>query len=95
MNTCPFTLIASKFVWMQSSEPCKPEKTSPDSDPCVIESTCASLEPSSVKAICPNNGGSDGPVTYIVFPNAVPSPVESNSAITSKGSSAANAWVNS
>jgi len=43
----------------------------------------------------PNNGGTDGPVTFIVFPNAVPSPVESNSAITSKGSSAASAWVNS
>jgi len=43
----------------------------------------------------PSNGGTDGPVTYIVFPNAKPSPVESNSAITSKGSSAATAWVNS
>jgi hypothetical protein len=43
----------------------------------------------------PSSGGTDGPVTYIVFPNAVPSPVESNSAITSKGSSAANTWVKS
>ncbi len=43
----------------------------------------------------PKSGGTDGPVTYIVFPNAVPSPVESNIAITSKGSSAANAWVKS
>jgi Fungal chitosanase of glycosyl hydrolase group 75 len=43
----------------------------------------------------PNNGGTDGPVTFIVFPNAVPSPVESNSAITAKGSAAATAWVNS
>jgi hypothetical protein len=33
-------------------------------------------------------------VTYIVFPGNVPSPVESNSAIDSKGISAANAFVN-
>jgi hypothetical protein len=43
----------------------------------------------------PENGGTDSGVTYIVFPGKVPSPVESNSAIDSKGISAANAFVNS
>jgi len=43
----------------------------------------------------PKNGGVDSGVTYIVFPNSVPSPVESNSAIDAKGSAAANAWVKS
>jgi Fungal chitosanase of glycosyl hydrolase group 75 len=42
----------------------------------------------------PANGGVDSGVTYIVFPGKVPSPVESNSAIDNKGSSAANAFVN-
>jgi len=43
----------------------------------------------------PENGGVDSGVTYIVFPGKVPSPVESNSAIDSKGASAATAFVNS
>jgi Fungal chitosanase of glycosyl hydrolase group 75 len=43
----------------------------------------------------PDTGGVDSGVTYIVFPGKVPSPVESNSAIDSKGISAANAFVNS
>jgi hypothetical protein len=43
----------------------------------------------------PETGGVDSGVTYIVFPGKVPSPVESNSAIDSKGISAANAFVNS
>jgi hypothetical protein len=43
----------------------------------------------------PATGGVDSGVTYIVFPGAGPSPVESNSAIDSKGISAANAFVNS
>ena len=43
----------------------------------------------------PETGGVDSGVTYIVFPGSVPSPVESNSAIDSKGVSAANAFVNS
>jgi hypothetical protein len=42
----------------------------------------------------PENGGADSGVTYIVFPGKVPSPVESNSAIDSKGIAAANAFVN-
>ncbi|OLB67162.1 MAG: hypothetical protein AUI10_00830 [Actinobacteria bacterium 13_2_20CM_2_72_6] len=43
----------------------------------------------------PKSGGVDSGVTYIVFPNSVPSPVESNSAINAKGSAAANAFVKS
>ncbi|WP_433293864.1 glycoside hydrolase family 75 protein [Actinoplanes sp. CA-030573] len=43
----------------------------------------------------PENGGVDSGVTYIVFPGSVPSPVESNSAIDSKGAAAATAFVNS
>src|SRR3954451_18431427 len=42
----------------------------------------------------PENGGVDSGVTFIVFPGKVPSPVESNSAIDSKGIAAANAFVN-
>ena len=42
----------------------------------------------------PENGGVDSGVTFIVFPGKVPSPVESNSAIDSKGIEAANAFVN-
>jgi hypothetical protein len=42
----------------------------------------------------PENGGVDSGVTYIVFPGSVPSPIESNSAIDSKGASAASAFVN-
>jgi hypothetical protein len=41
----------------------------------------------------PENGGVDSGVTYIVFPGKVPSPIESNSAIDSKGIAAANAFV--
>lgn len=43
----------------------------------------------------PANGGVDSGVTYIVFPGSVPSPIESNSAIDSKGATAATAFVNS
>jgi hypothetical protein len=42
----------------------------------------------------PETGGVDSGVTYIVFPGAVPSPVETNSAIDNKGIAAANAFVN-
>ena len=42
----------------------------------------------------PENGGVDSGVTYIVFPGKVPSPIESNGAIDSKGIAAANAFVN-
>jgi hypothetical protein len=42
----------------------------------------------------PANGGVDSGVTYIVFPGKVPSPIETNSAIDSKGIAAANAFVN-
>ncbi len=41
----------------------------------------------------PDTGGTDGPVTFIVFPGQVPGPVEDNGAIDSTGSSAANAWI--
>src|SRR3954451_16655531 len=41
----------------------------------------------------PENGGTDSGVTYIVFPGKVPSTIESNSAIESKGMAAANACV--
>jgi hypothetical protein len=43
----------------------------------------------------PENGGVESGVTYIVFPSSVPSPVETNSAIDSKGATAATAFVNS
>ncbi len=43
----------------------------------------------------PKNGGTDGPVTYIVFPGQVPNPVENNGTIDAKGAAAATAWVNS
>ncbi len=39
--------------------------------------------------------GSSCPITYIVFPGVVPSPVESNSAIDAKGVAAANAFIKS
>ena len=39
--------------------------------------------------------GTSCPIWYIVFPGVVPSPIESNSAIDSKGSAAAQAFVNS
>jgi hypothetical protein len=41
----------------------------------------------------PATGGTAGPVTFIVFPSTVPSPVENSTAIDNAGSSAANAWV--
>jgi len=43
----------------------------------------------------PESGGVESGVTYIVFPGQVPSPVESNSVIDSKGAAAATAFVNS
>ncbi|GAA2382746.1 ricin-type beta-trefoil lectin domain protein [Dactylosporangium salmoneum] len=43
----------------------------------------------------PATGGTAGPVTFIVFPSSVPSPVESNTAIDNTGSAAASAWVGS
>jgi hypothetical protein len=43
----------------------------------------------------PATGGTQGPVTFIVFPGAVPNPVENNATIDSVGSSAASTWVNS
>jgi hypothetical protein len=42
----------------------------------------------------PETGGTDGPVTFIVFTGKVPSPVENNTTIDSVGSSAANTFVN-
>jgi hypothetical protein len=41
----------------------------------------------------PASGGTAGPVTFIVFPSTVPSPVESNAAIDSTGATAAGAWL--
>ncbi|WP_433219202.1 ricin-type beta-trefoil lectin domain protein [Dactylosporangium sp. CS-047395] len=41
----------------------------------------------------PATGGTAGPVTFIVFPSSVPSPVENNTAIDNTGSAAASAWV--
>ncbi len=41
----------------------------------------------------PANGGTEGPVTFIVFPGKVPSPVENNTAIDNVGTSAANTWL--
>ncbi|WP_405587501.1 RICIN domain-containing protein [Streptomyces sp. NBC_01190] len=43
----------------------------------------------------PATGGTEGPVTFIVFPGKVPSPVENNTAIDSVGSAAASTWVGS
>ncbi|MFC1413600.1 ricin-type beta-trefoil lectin domain protein [Streptacidiphilus sp. N1-12] len=43
----------------------------------------------------PATGGTEGPVTFIVFPGHVPSPVENNSAIDSAGASAAGSWLGS
>ncbi|MFC4032448.1 ricin-type beta-trefoil lectin domain protein [Streptomyces polygonati] len=41
----------------------------------------------------PATGGTEGPVTFIVFPGKVPSPVENNTTIDSVGSAAATTWV--
>lgn len=41
----------------------------------------------------PDTGGTDGPVTFIVFPGQVADPVENNSAIDATGSSAASSWL--
>jgi hypothetical protein len=41
----------------------------------------------------PATGGTEGPVTFIVFPSSVPNPVENNSTIDSVGAAAANSWV--
>jgi hypothetical protein len=41
----------------------------------------------------PATGGTDGPVTFIVFPGTVPNPVENNTTIDSVGASAATSWV--
>ncbi len=41
----------------------------------------------------PATGGTDGPVTFIVFPGTVPNPVENNTTIDSVGAAAANAWL--
>lgn len=43
----------------------------------------------------PANGGTDGPVTFIVFTGTVPNPVENNSTIDSVGAAAAAAFVGS
>jgi hypothetical protein len=43
----------------------------------------------------PATGGTTGPVTFIVFPGHVPSPVENNTAIDSTGASAASTWLGS
>jgi Fungal chitosanase of glycosyl hydrolase group 75 len=56
----------------------------------------ASYATASALGINPNpaNGGTDSGVTYIVFKGNVPNPVEDNNTITSKGRSAASAWLN-
>jgi hypothetical protein len=41
----------------------------------------------------PENGGTDGPVTFIVFTGTVPNPVENNATIDSVGAAAAGAFV--
>jgi hypothetical protein len=41
----------------------------------------------------PATGGTDGPVTFIVFPGQVPNPVESNTSIDAVGTAAATNWV--
>jgi hypothetical protein len=41
----------------------------------------------------PENGGTDGPVTFIVFTGTVPDPVENNATIDSVGAAAASAFV--
>ncbi|WP_432841058.1 ricin-type beta-trefoil lectin domain protein [Dactylosporangium sp. CA-092794] len=41
----------------------------------------------------PATGGTAGPVTFIVFPGSVPSPVENNAAIDTTGANAANTWL--
>ncbi|MHA6763828.1 ricin-type beta-trefoil lectin domain protein [Streptacidiphilus sp. PAMC 29251] len=41
----------------------------------------------------PATGGTEGPVTFIVFPGHVPSPVENNTAIDGTGASAAGSWL--
>jgi len=41
----------------------------------------------------PANGGTAGPVTFIVFPGKVPAPVENNAAIDSTGAAAATTWL--
>jgi hypothetical protein len=41
----------------------------------------------------PESGGTDGPVTFIVFTGTVPNPVENNATIDSVGAAAASAFV--
>ena len=41
----------------------------------------------------PATGGTDGPVTFIVFPGSVPNPVENNTTIDSVGAAAATSWA--
>ena len=41
----------------------------------------------------PATGGTDGPVTFIVFPGKVPNPVENNTTIDTVGAAAASAWA--
>jgi Fungal chitosanase of glycosyl hydrolase group 75 len=43
----------------------------------------------------PDTGGTDGPVTFIVFTGTVPNPVENNATIDSVGAAAAGAFVGS
>jgi hypothetical protein len=43
----------------------------------------------------PDTGGTDGPVTFIVFTGTVPNPVENNATIDSVGAAAASAFVGS
>ena len=43
----------------------------------------------------PATGGTDGPVTFIVFPGTVPNPVENNTTIDTVGAAAASAWAGS
>ena len=55
----------------------------------------ASYATASALGIDPNpaTGGTEGPVTFIVFPGKVPNPVENNTTIDSVGADAANTWV--
>ncbi|MEE4543309.1 ricin-type beta-trefoil lectin domain protein [Streptomyces sp. V4-01] len=41
----------------------------------------------------PDTGGTEGPVTFVVFPGKVPNPVENNTTIDAVGSAAATTWV--
>jgi hypothetical protein len=55
----------------------------------------ASYATASALGIDPNpaTGGTEGPVTFIVFPGKVPSPVENNATIDTVGAAASSSWL--